>query len=287
MPEIVYLNGSLLSLSEARLSPLDYGFLYGYGLFETMRAYSGRVFRLDDHLRRLCRSADFLGIMAPSMSALSAAAYATLDANGLTSARVRMTLSAGEGEPVPNLSSCQESTLFITARNYIPYDDEVHQQGYKAIVSGIRRNTKSPVSSLKSLSYMDNLMARREAATAGANEAILLNDEGLVAEGSTSNLFVVSGQTLCTPSGDSGLLPGVTRQIVIDLAKELGIPTVEHNVTLDDLMQAEEVFCTSSVIEIMALTSIDDRRIGGGRRGRLTARLTEAYRRIVKRETAQ
>jgi branched-chain amino acid aminotransferase len=286
MPEIVYLNGSLVPLSEARLSPLDYGFLYGYGVFETMRAYSGRVFRLAEHLQRLRQSAEYLGISAPPMAELTRAVYETLEANRLTSARVRMTFSAGEGEPLPNLSSCKGPTLFVTAREYIPHEEQVYQQGFKAITSGICRNTKSPVSSLKSLSYIDNLLARREAAAAGANEAILLNDNGLVAEGSTSNLFLVSGGTLGTPDRNSGLLPGITREVVINLAVEVGIQTIERSITLDDLFQAEEVFCTSSVIEIMAVTSIDNHRIGAGRRGPVTLRLTEAYRRGIERETA-
>lgn len=286
MADIVYLNGSFLPLSEARLSPLDYGFLYGYGLFETMRAYSGRVFRLDDHLQRLCGSAEHLRIIAPPVTELTRAVYGTLEANSLTSARVRITLSAGEGEPVPNMSTGQGSTLFVTATEYTPHDEHTYQQGFKAIVSGIRRSTHSPVSSLKSLNYIDSLLARREAAAAGAGEAILLNNQGLVAEGSTSNLFLVSGQTLTTPDTESGLLPGITRQAVIGLAAELGIQTTERSVTLDELMRADEVFCTSSVIEIMALTSIDRHQIGAGRQGPVTARLTKAYREAVERETS-
>jgi branched-chain amino acid aminotransferase len=285
MKHIVYVDGALLPLSEARLSPLDYGFLYGYGLFETMRAYAGRVFRLEEHLRRLRWSAEYLGIGAPLVEELASAVYATLEANRLSNARVRMTLSAGPGEPVPDLSSCKEATLLVTAREYAPYGDETYQTGFKAVVSGIRRNSGTPVSSLKSLSYIDNLLARREAAAAGANEAILLNERGLVSEGSTSNLFLVSGGSLSTPAPESGLLPGITRSVVLEQAGQAGIQTFERAVSLDDLLQAEEVFCTSSVIEIMAVTVVDRHRIGTGKRGPITERLHGAYRMAVERET--
>ena len=285
MEQIVYLNGSLLPLSEARLYPLDYGFLYGYGLFETMRAYSGRVFRLEEHLRRLRWSAEYLGISTPLIEELAGAVYSTLEANHLTSARVRMTLSAGPGESVPDLTSCKEATLLVTAREYLPYSDEIYQTGFKAVVSGIRKNSCSPVSSLKSLSYMDNLVARRQAAASGANEGILLNERGLVSEGSTSNLFLVSGGSLSTPERESGLLPGITRSVVLELAGQAGIQVIERTVTLDDLLQAEEVFFTNSVIEIMAVTAIDHQRIGTGKRGPITEWLHAAYRKAVESET--
>jgi branched-subunit amino acid aminotransferase/4-amino-4-deoxychorismate lyase len=206
--EIVHLNGSLVPLSQARLSPLDHGFLYGYGLFETMRAYSGHIFRLEGHLARLRRAAAFLGLGLDHLPDLSRALYDTLGANHLMNARIRLTLSGGAGEPVPDVTACREPTLLITAREYAPHPDSVYRQGFRVAVSAISRNTRSPLSGLKTLSYLDNLLARREARLAGVDEAIMLNEQGFVAEGSTSNVFLVSGNALRTPARIAASSPG-------------------------------------------------------------------------------
>ncbi len=279
--EIVYLNGSLMSLSQAKLSPLDYGLLYGYGLFETMRAYSGRIFRLEKHLARLSRSAKLLGIDLESIPDLEKALYNTLQANNLSNARIRLTLSGGEGEPVPDLLP-QNPTVIIVARSYTPYPHQVYEQGFKAIVSRIRRNTQSPTSVVKSLNYLDNLLARQEAKLAGADEAILLNEQGFLAEGSTSNIFLVSNNTLLTPSEDSGILPGITREVILELAPSLGMKTIERKIALKELLQADEAFFTNSLIEIMPLTQVSGQDIGSGRAGKATHRLMTAYKELVE-----
>jgi len=280
--EIVYLNGSLLPLSQARLSPLDYGFLYGYGLFETMRAYSGRIFRLEKHLARLSRSAKLLGIdLKSDIPDLEKALYNTLQANNLSNARIRLTLSGGEGEPVPDLLP-QNPTVIIVARRYTPYPPQVYQQGFKAIVSRIRRNTQSPASVIKSLNYLDNLLARRETKLAGADEAILLNEQGFLAEGSMSNIFLVSDNTLLTPSEDSGILPGITREVILELAPSMDMKTIERKITLKELLQADEAFFTNSLIEIMPLTQVNGQNIGSGRAGTVTQRLIAAYKELVE-----
>ena len=282
MEEIVYLNGSLLPVSQARLSPSDYGFLYGYGLFETMRAYSGRIFRVEKHLARLSRSAKLLGIdLRSDIPDLEKALYNTLQANNLSNARIRLTLSGGEGEPVPDLLP-QNPTVIIVARRYTPYPPQVYQQGFKAIVSRIRRNTQSPASVIKSLNYLDNLLARRETKLAGADEAILLNERGFLAEGSMSNIFLVSDNTLLTPSEDSGILPGITREVILELAPSMDMKTIERKITLKELLQADEAFFTNSLIEIMPLTQVDEQNIGLGRAGAVTQRLIAAYKELVE-----
>ncbi len=282
MEEIVYLNGRLMPLSQARLSPFDYGFLYGYGLFETMRAYSGHVFRLEAHLARLHRAAQVLGISLDITPDLSKAIYDTLGANHLTNARIRLTLSGGPGEPVPDIATCREPTVLINARDYAPYADSVYRQGFRAIVSSVGRNTRSPVSGLKSLSYLDNLLARREARVAGAHEAILLNDQGFIAEGSTSNVFLVVGKVLFTPGEDCGILPGVTRAVVLELARSANIEAVEKRISPEELAAADETFCTNSLIEIMPITGIGEDAIGPGVPGAVTEKLIAAYRRLVE-----
>ncbi len=279
--EIVHLNGSLVPLSQARLSPLDHGFLYGYGLFETMRAYSGHIFRLEAHLARLRRAAASLGLELDHLPDMTQALYDTLDANHLGDARIRLTLSGGPGEPVPDMAACQEPTLLIIAREYLPHADSVYRQGFRVTVSAISRNARSPLSRLKSLSYLDNLLARRESRLAGADEAIMLNERGFVAEGSTSNVFLVSGNALRTPGEDSGILPGVTRSVVLELARSAGLAAVEEEMAPGEFALADEAFCTNSLIEIMPITAFGGKAIGRGVPGEVTARLTAAYRELV------
>jgi len=283
MEEFVYFNGSIIPGSEANLSPFDYGFLYGYGLFETMRAYSGSIFYLEQHLERLLRSAQLLGLnLERDAAALKDAVYDTLRANKLGDARLRLTVSGGVGGMVPDLSSCEMPTVLIVARSYTPYSSQVCQEGFKAIASRIRRNSRSPAATVKSLNYLDNLLARREAKDAGVDEVILLDEQGFLAEGSTSNIFLVSGDALLTPGADSGILPGITRQTVLELASSLGIKSLVRNIAPEELVQADEAFLTNSVMEIMPLTQVNGEKIGSGRAGERTRRLMAAYGELVE-----
>ncbi len=280
MSEIVYLNGSLIPRSQARISALDYGFLYGFGLFETMRAYEGQVFRLDRHLNRLVHSAEVLGLPI-GVTDLKSAVMATIQANQLGDARVRITISIGEGGMVPDPSTCDKPTVLILAGHYQPYPEQVYEKGFRAIVSSIRRNSQSPLSRLKSANYLESILARQEARAAGIDEALCLNEKGLLAEASMSNIFLVTNGILRTPGQDSGILPGITRETILELASPLGINTVEHDIRLDELFQAQEAFLTNSLMEIMPLTEIDGKPIGSGRPGPLTKRLAMAYKKLV------
>ena len=281
MSEIVYLNGSLIPRSQASISALDYGFLYGYGLFETMRAYGGRVFRLDNHLRRLARSAEVLGLPIGTLN-LEDAVMDTIQANQLSEARIRIAISIGEGGMVPDPSTCNRPTVLILAGHYQPYPEEVYEKGFRAVVSSIRRNSGSPLSRLKSANYLESLLARQEARAAGVNEALCLNEKGFLAEASMSNIFLVTNGILRTPGQESGILPGITRETILELAPPLGINTLEDNIRLDELSQAEEAFLTNSLIEVMPLTELEGKPIGSGRPGSVTERLTAAYRKLVR-----
>jgi branched-chain amino acid aminotransferase group I len=280
MSEIVYLNGSLIPRSQARISALDYGFLYGFGLFETMRAYEGQVFRLDRHLNRLVHSAEVLGLPI-GVTDLKSAVMATIQANQLGDARVRITISIGEGGIVPDPSTCDKPTVLILAGHYQPYPQQVYEKGFRAIVSSIRRNSQSPLSRLKSANYLESILARQEARAAGIDEALCLNEKGLLAEASMSNIFLVTNSILRTPGQDSGILPGITRETILELASPLGINTVEHDIRLDELFQAQEAFLTNSLMEIMPLTEIDGKPIGSGKPGPFTKRLAMAYKKLV------
>jgi len=286
MAEIIYLNGRLMPRSRARLSPFDHGFLYGYGLFETMRAYSGDIFRLDRHLSRLYRSAEALGLMrgviaSEAKQSLEAACRETLRANKLKEARLRLTVSAGEGDIIPGPASCSAPTVLVTARSFTPLSAQEYERGFKAALSSLRRDSQSPLSRLKSTSYLGNVIARMEARAAGCDEGVVLNEKGCLAEGSTSNIFLVSQRVLLTPSLESGILPGITREAVLEIARSLNIAAVEREVELAELTQAEEAFVTSSLLEIMPLTWFDGRAIGSGKPGELTRKLMAAYRKLV------
>ncbi len=280
MSQIVYLNGFLMPRSQALISVMDYGFLYGFGLFETMRAYRGQVFRLERHLSRLAHSAEILGLPVGAL-ALKGAVMGTIQANQLSEARIRITVSTGEGAMPPDPSTCSQPTVLILAEHYKPYPEQVYHKGFNAVVSSIRRNSQSPLSRLKSANYLESILAKQEARAAEADEALCLNEKGLLAEASMSNIFLVTDGILRTPDEESGILPGITRETILELAPQLGINTLEQDISLNELSQAEEAFLTNSLIEVMPLTELAGKAIGSGRPGPLTRRLMAAYKKLV------
>jgi len=291
MEEIVYLNGELIPRSEARVSVFDHGFLYGYGLFETMRAYHGKIFLLERHLKRLMDSAEAIGLGASLMGIdLVKACLDTLRANNLEDARLRLTVSNGEVDDFPWAGISRTPTVVVTARSYTPFSAEKYQQGFKVGVSSVRRCQQSLISRIKSANSLVSVLARMEAVADGLDEALLLNDRGFIAEGGGSNVFFVKSSGLLTPSLESGILPGITRGVVMELAEALGIGVTEGDVGLADLKQCDEAFFTNSMIEIMPLVAVRDDMgqnitIGSGKPGEITKRLMAAYRERVERET--
>lgn len=262
----MYLNGSLVERESAAVSALDRGLSHGYGLFETMRSYTGRVFRLGDHYDRLRDGAQRLAITVPiSLDDLTEAAMALLDWEGLPNARLRLTVTADE-------------TVVLTAMPLTDYPPELYERGMAAAVSDVRRNETSPLAGVKSLNCLENLLAREEARRRKADEAILLNSRGLVAEGSTSNVFLVRGDTLLTPAIGSGALPGIARRTALELAAKASLRPCESEVAPGAFADAAEAFLTNSVIEVMPLTSLDGTPVGSGRPGPATQRLLRLYR---------
>ena len=285
MSEMIYLNGSIIPRSQASLSVLDYGFLYGFGLFETMRIYEGQVFRLLRHIKRLADSAEMLGFPLGELD-LKNAVMATIQANQLSEARIRITISFGEGAMIPDLSTCRKPTVLIMAQPYQPHPEAVYQKGFRAVVSSIRRNSQSPLSRLKSTNYLESMLARRQARTARVDEALCLNEKGFLAEASMSNIFILTNGTLRTPSQESGILPGITRETILELAPQLGINIFEHDLRLDEVFQAQEAFLTNSLMEIMPLTEVEGKSVGSGQPGIITQRLLAAYKKLVLAESA-
>lgn len=283
MATIVYLNGKFLPLEEAKISAADYGFLFGYAIFETMRVYDGTIFRLKNHIDRLMKSLNILEIpLNPDM--LERTVMDTVRVNGLGNARVRLTVSAGSGNPVIDLNTCEASTVLVISLPYIPILPEVYERGFRLSIAGIRRNSRSVVQSIKKTDYLESILARRAARDAGADDALLLNDNGFVAEGSTNNIFMVERGVLRTPSLTNGILPGITRDVVLELASRSGMEVLETDILPDEIMAAEEVFLTSSMMEVMPVTQISDKVIGNGKPGQVTKKLIRAYKEEVQRE---
>ncbi len=284
---IIYLNGSLVSGNTAALSPYDHGFLYGHGLFETMRSYRGKVFRLQSHLGRLANSMSMLGWpQFASDEEFEAAIHDTLAANQLSEASVRLTVSRGVGPARPDAASCGKPTVMVFALPYVPLSQECYEEGWSLATVGIRRNLSSPLYSIKSANYLDNLLAKTEAQQRGAREALILNTAGNIAEGTMSNIFFVIAGKLVTPDLASGILPGVTRAVVLELALQAGLLVEDRPVSPKEISEATEVFLTSSLVEIIPVTMLDSHKIGDGRPGGITRKLSTLYREQVKIEIA-
>lgn len=255
MGEIVHLNGRLVKIEEAGIGPSDQGFLYGAGLFETMRAYDGGIFLLGKHLERLAASARVIGVESLGTAPLKEACRSVVAANKLESARIRLTVSRGNSKSFP--SSVGQPTVLAQAQPYTPPAPEKYRAGYRAAISPFRHFSQSLLVRHKTTSYLECLLARLQAEEKGYNEAIFLNERGDISEGSSSNLFFVQKDgLLVTPPVGSGLLPGITREFILKMASGVGIVTEEKNICLDDLDKFSEAFITSSLVEVMPLASI-------------------------------
>lgn len=264
------LNGQFLPANSACLSVLDQGFLFGYGLFETILVREGRPRFLTAHLQRLETGCAALGITLPRpVTEMGDLVDQTIKLNGVVDGALRITLSAGPapGEAAGNL---------VIATRPLPYTPLDYVKGFRAGWSSFRRNEQSPLVKFKTLNYLENLLARREAREKGWDEALFLNTAGCVAEGTMSNVFLVKNDRVITPSSDQGLLPGIMRQAVLDVCRRLALQAEERPVSLDELLAASECFLTNSLMEIMPLVEIDRQPIGNGRPGDVTSQLKEA-----------
>ena len=294
MAEFVYLNGSLLPHSQAHISVSDHGFLYGYGLFETMRAYHGKIFLLERHLNRLLSAAQVLGLGSRLNAAeLGKACLDILAANGLKNARLRLTVTRGEVNSFPGPGVSNNPTIVVTANAYSPPPPESYNKGFRAGIASFPTYSQSSLLGLKSTNYLFNIKTKLETEAAGLDESLLLNEHGLVTEGSISNVFLVTPASgLVTPAVASGLLPGITRQVAMELADSSGINAVESEVKLADLKQFKEAFLTNSLMEIMPLVEVRDNTgkvisIGLGSPGPVTRKLIAAYREMVEQHTSR
>lgn len=269
----IYLNGKFLKREEARLSVFDPGFLYGQGLFETMRAYQGRVFRLDSHIQRLLNSLALIGIDAPlEPASLKEAVKRCLKENDLKDAYVRLTIWQGEDNKVK---------VRAIAKPYRFPGKEDYQKGFRVMLSSFRQNEFSALCRVKSANYLHLLLAYQEARKNNFDEALLLNTRGFLAEASRANIFLVKDNCLITPALDCGCLPGITRDTVLALARKEKIKAIEARLTLEDLERAREAFLTNSLIEVMPLVSLDGKPVNKGKPGEITQRILKRYRALI------
>lgn len=281
----IYINGKLVPKKDAKVSVFDHGLLYGDGVFEGIRTYNGRVFMLEAHIDRLYRSAHAIAMkIRMSKRAMMKAVVDTCRANRTMNGYVRLVVTRGVGTLGLNPHLCRKSQVIIIAANIRLYARELYDTGLKAITAGTPRNhTESLCPAIKSLNYLNNILAKIEAVNAGAMEAVMLNSQGYVAEASGDNIFVIKGNRLLTPPVSSGSLDGVTREVVMNLACQAGFEVRECDLTRYDLYNADEFFLTGTAAEIISVVEMDRRKIGTGRPGRRTMELAAGFREFAGR----
>jgi branched-chain amino acid aminotransferase len=284
MERIIYYNGNFLPADNVAISPFNRGLLYGDGVFETLRAYRGHVFRLEQHLQRMQKGLQILEIESRWVANdIERAIYEIIKLNNLSDASLRISAFRGDGEG-PEPSKGLKASILISAKPFNNYRTEDYETGLHAYLVSMRRNSYSPLSRIKSLNYLDNILSRLEARKHNAQEALLLNTLGWVAEGATSNIFIIKEKMLITPPVNTGILPGITRDAVLEIAKDIDLQTQEEAFSPEELVCADESFLTNSLMEIMPLVMLNERKIGSGTPGPLTAELFQQYRKLVNRE---
>jgi branched-chain amino acid aminotransferase len=282
----VYINGKLFDKSEARVSVFDHGLLYGDGVFEGIRAYSGRVFRLQPHVDRLYESAKGIHLEIPMpREAMADAIRQTLAHNKLTDAYIRVVITRGAGSLGLDPRKTTDPQVIIITDKIALYPPELYEHGLKIITAATTRNHPNAVNPrIKSLNYLNNILGKIEATQAGCLEALMLNHKGELAECTGDNVFVVQRGQIHTPSADSGILEGITRAAVIELARAAGYAVFERTMDRLDVFKAEECFLTGTAAELIPVVECDGRVIGNGRPGPITRELRERFHALVREE---
>ena len=281
----VYIDGTLYEKDQAKVSVFDHGLLYGDGVFEGIRAYAGRIFQLDAHMERLFNSAKAIALKIPlSQQELKQAIRNTLDTNDLKDAYIRVVVTRGVGTLGLDPNKCSGSSVIIITDTITLYPDELYEKGLEIVTVATMRNHPAALSPrIKSLNYLNNILAKIEAINAGCLEALMLNVDGLVAECTGDNIFIVRDGVLSTPPETAGILKGITRGVVIDLARKEGIEVREENLTRYDLFTADECFLTGTAAEIIPVVKIDRRQIGTGTPGPITQRLRQLFKELTEK----
>jgi branched-chain amino acid aminotransferase len=280
----IYIDGTFYSEQEAKISVFDHGLLYGDGIFEGIRFYNSRVFKLREHLRRLWNSAKAIALIMPlTMEEMEAATLETIRQNGLRDGYIRLLVTRGVGNLGLSPDRCKRPSVIIIAASIQLYPPEKYAAGMDMVTCATRRCSPASLNpAVKSLNYLNNIMAKIEANHAGADEGLMLNEQGYVAECTGDNIFVVVGGEILTPPISAGGLPGITRAVVWDLCGELGLPVREAQLTRYDIYTADECFLTGTAAEVIAAIRLDTRPIGSGRPGPITERIVNRFRELTQ-----
>ncbi|MEX0717970.1 MAG: branched-chain-amino-acid transaminase [Planctomycetaceae bacterium] len=284
MPEsVVFINGELVPSHEAKISVFDHGLLYGSGVFEGIRVYDGKPFLLKDHIDRLYEGARAIRLEIPiAHAAMMQAVVETVQANGLDGGYVRLIVTRGAGTLGLDIRETSNPQVIIIAANIALYPPEVYENGLRLVTASTIRNHNAALSpQIKSLNYLNNILAKIEGSDAGCVEALMLNHKGDVAECTGDNIFIVKNGVLKTPPPDAGILVGITRNTVMQLAEKAGIPVREATMIRHEIYTADECFLTGTAAEVVAVTSLDGRPIGAGKPGPITQRLLGLFREFI------
>jgi branched-chain amino acid aminotransferase len=278
---LIYLNGQIIPSEKAVISIFDHGFLYGDGIYETMRSYNGVVFKIEEHIKRLQKSASLISLSLPfSEEILKRDIYETLHANSLLNAYIRITISRGKGDIGIDPELCKKPTIVIITKEFNGYPERLYKEGIKLIIAKTRRNHKNALNpQIKSLNFLNNILAKIEAKKEGAYEALMLNVYGKIAEGTISNVFFIKDNTIMTPSTKCGILNGITRQTVIEMIKKENLNLKQGFYTKEDIYSADEVFITNTTMEIMPVSMIDKKKY---KVGKYTNKLRKLYKKEVE-----
>jgi branched-chain amino acid aminotransferase len=280
----IYINGKLFDKAEAKVSVYDHGLLYGDGVFEGIRIYAGKVFRLREHVERLYESARHIHLDIPlSREAMTQAVLDTVRANDKQEGYIRLLVTRGAGTLGLDPRKTSDPQVIVIVDDISLYPTELYEKGMEIVTAATIRNHPNALNPrIKSLNYLNNILAKIEGARAGCSEALMLNHKGEVAECTGDNVFVVKRGLLRTPPPDAGILEGVTRNAVIELARAAGIPFQEATLTRHDIYAADECFLTGTAAEVIAVVKCDDRVIGSGKPGPITRQLRERFHQLVR-----
>ena len=283
----IYLNNSFVPKEEAKVSVFDHGLMYGDGIFETLRSYNGTVFRIDSHIDRLFGSAEMIRLAIPKgKDELKEVIYQSLKINNLKEAYIRISITRGEGEIGLDPDLCKEPTIIVISKPLTPYQEEIYRMGVRIIISAVRRMPAEALDpAIKSLNFLNNIMARISTKDKKAFDALMLNTQGYITETTTANIFIVKKGLLITPPLSSGILKGITRSAIILISRSIGIDLLEQDILPPDLYKADETFLTNTSLEIMPVVEVDGNLIADGRPGEITGRLLGEYRSLVAQET--
>lgn len=283
---LIYLDGKFVDEKDAKISVFDHGLLYGDGVFEGLRSYNGKIFKLDEHITRLYKSAKAIFLEIPmEIEELKKTVIETVRKNNLKDSYIRVVVTRGVGDLGLDPRKCKKPTIFIIASKIQLYPESFYEKGIDVVTVATRRNFNESLNpAIKSLNYLNNILAKIEANNAGATEGLILNQFGYVSECTGENIFIVKGNDLITPPISAGVLEGITRKVVMDIGENIGLRVKEEDITRYDIYTSDECFLTGTAAEIVPVVVVDKRIIGNGKPGKITLKIREEFHLLTEIE---